>query len=285
MSRATALAFVAGLCAVGAAWEIVLAAEQAALLQLLGRIVEPLRTASRHGREPTADERRRLGLLLAATLLGGGWLLAGPLPGVAAAGAGPWLVGRVLAARRRRFAAALADGAPDAARAMADALSGGHSIRGALIEAARAGGCGTATDAELRRCAAALELGEPTDAVLDRLRSRARHASWDAVVAAVLLQRDAGGDLALLLRALATDLEAARRAEADARAATAQARMTATLVMALPAGAAVLGELGSPGLVGSLLGHPLARLLVLLAVLLQTAALVLVQRLARPVPS
>jgi tight adherence protein B len=283
VSRAVLLAFGSGTVAIAAAWELVLAVEQNRLLQASARVLAPLRAAYRHGREPDAEERRRLGALLALTLLGGGLLLAGPVPGVLAAAAGPWLLGRALQARRARFAAALADGAPDAARALADALAGGHSIRGAVMEVARNGGTGTATDTELSRCAAALALGEPTERVLDGLRSRARHPAWDTIVAAILLQRDAGGDLALLLRALAADLDAGVRAEAEARAATAQARMTAQLVMGLPAAAAVLGELANPGLLAGLIGHPVARLLVLLAVALQAVALTLVHRLARPV--
>ena len=71
--------------------------------------------------------------------------------------------------------------------------------------------------------------------------------AWDTLVAAILLQRDAGGDLAGLLRDLAASLEAAARVDADARAATAQARFTARLVLWLPAGAAVLAELARPG--------------------------------------
>ena len=72
---------------------------------------------------------------------------------------------------------------------------------------------------------------------------------WDTIVAAILLQRDAGGDLAGLLRAIAAALEDAARVEADARSATAQARFTAWLVALLPVGAAVLAELADPGYV------------------------------------
>ena len=64
----------------------------------------------------------------------------------------------------------------------------------------------------------------------------------------MLLQRDAGGDLAALLRDLAAALEERGRVVADARSATAQARFTALLVTALPAAGLVLGELAQPGL-------------------------------------
>lgn len=275
-------AFAAGVAAVLAAWEAAVAVERGRVIAAVGAAIAPLRAAGRTGVEPDAAERRRLVLLLGAVLLGGGWLLAGPVVGVASAAAGPFAVGQLLAARRRRHAATLADGAPDAARALADALSGGHSVRGAIEEAARAGGLGHATDAALGRTAAALALGEPTEAVLEDLRRRAGHPAWTTLVAAVLLQRDAGGALASLLRELADDLEATRRAEAEARSATAQARVTAQLVLGIPAVALVLAELGDPGLLAGLLADPLSRLLVLASLVLQATALALVRRLARP---
>jgi tight adherence protein B len=274
------LAGLAGALAVGGAWEALAAVEQAAVVRAAGRVLAPLRAARREGREPSAPERRRLALVSAATLWAAGWLLAGPLPGLLAAAAGPWLLGRLLAARRARWRADLARGSAAAARALADALAGGHAIRGALAAAA-GGGLTGATGAELRDAARALELGERTEAVLERIRRRAADPRWDTIVAAILLQRDSGGDLARLLRAIAAAQEDAARVEADARSLTAQARFTAWLVTLLPAGAAALAELAQPGYLRSLAGEPLTAVLVVLAVACQVAAGVIVRRIAR----
>jgi tight adherence protein B len=288
----TVTAVVAGAaaaCAAGAAWEAVAAAGPARLWRRLHATLGPLLAAGRTGREPSAAERRRLAALLAAVLLAGGWLLAGPLLAAGVALAGPWVVAQLVRGRRRRWRRVLGAAAPSVARGMADALGGGHSVRGALNEVARVhatgegAGAGVAgpAGAELRAACDALALGEPTERVLQRLQRRAGSPAWDAMVAAILLQRDAGGDLAGLLRALASDLEAARRAEADARTATAQARFTAGLVAALPLGAAVLGELAAPGSAGAVLSHPVGAVLVVAAVLLEGLALVAVARLSR----
>jgi tight adherence protein B len=101
------------------------------------------------------------------------------------------------------------------------------------------------------------------------------------LTAAVLLQRDAGGDLARLLRDLAARLEQARRDEADARSATAQARFTAWLVAALPLGAAALAELGSPGYLASLAATPVGAVLVAASAALQLLAVLAIRRIAR----
>ncbi|MET0686899.1 MAG: type II secretion system F family protein, partial [Solirubrobacteraceae bacterium] len=132
---------------------------------------------------------------------------------------------------------------------------------------------------ELGAAARALDLGAPTDAALLALRARARSHAWDTLVAAVLLQRDAGGDLAALLRELAASAEAAVRAERDARAATAQARFTAWLILAMPVAGAVIAELVAPGFAVALIANPLSATLAALALVLALTALVAIARL------
>jgi tight adherence protein B len=275
------LAGLSGAAAVLAAWEVLAAVEQAAVARAARRVLAPVLAAGRSGRLPTSAERRRLGAVGAATLLAGGWLVAGPVAGGALAAGAPYAAGRVVAARRRAWRAELAAGAPAVARAMADALAAGHAVRGALAAAAQGGGPGSVTGRELRDAVRSLELGERTEVVLERLRARAAHPGWDTLVAAILLQRDAGGDLAALLRAIAGTLEERARLEADARGATAQARFTAWLVVLLPAGAAALAEISRPGFVAGLLASPLSGVLAGLASLLALAAVVAIRRITR----
>jgi tight adherence protein B len=279
VSRGALLAFAAGATGVLGAWEAIAAVERSRLAAALARAVEPLLRAGREGRVPTAPERRRLALLATAALAAAGWLLGGPAVALVTAVAGPALAVAAVRARRRRYAAGLRRGAAGAARALADAVGAGHSIRGAIVAAA--GGVPGPAGHELRAAARALALGDPTVDVLDRLRRRAADPAWDAIVAGILLQRDAGGDLAGLLRDQAAALEAADRIEREARTATAQARFTARLVLLLPAGAAALAELASPGLIAGLLAHPLSVWLVAMAATLQLTAIAAVARLAR----
>lgn len=279
MTVAALLAAGAAAAGVLGAWEGLAALERADLPRRASRWCEPLRRARDEGRDPTRSERRRLVAVACAALLSAGWLLCGPVGGVLAALAGPAAALGLVRVRRRRYADELKSGATEAARALADAVGAGHSARGAIAVAAP--GLTGATGRELRAAARSLALGEPTDAALERMRRRARSAAWDALIAAILLQRDAGGDLVALLRRLAASLEAADRLDAEARTATAQARFTAWLVAGLPLSAAALGELGSPGLVAGLLSHPLARWLTFAALGLQLIAIFCVRRVAR----
>jgi tight adherence protein B len=281
VSLAAALAFSGAACAVVGAWDALAAVERTRVVAAVLRAVDPVVRAGREGVGPTAPERRRLAVLAAAALAAAGWFVGGLAAGAAAATAGPVLAMAVVRARRRRFRAALAEAAPNVARALADALSAGHSVRGAI--GLVAGGVPGAAGHELHAAARALGLGAPTEAVLERLRRRASAPAWDAMVAGILLQRDAGGDLPALLRDLAAGLEAAARQDREALAATAQARFTARLVLGMPLAGAVLAELGSPGFAARLLANPLSAWLTMLAILLQVAAMLCVRRLSRAV--
>ena len=281
MNAATLQAALAGICAVLAAWEAIAAAEEERLVHAAARWLAPALEILRSGREPTDPERRRLVVLGALSLLGAGWLVAGMWIGLALGAAAPWVARAVLRMRRSRRQLAIARQAPAIARALADALGGGHSVRGAMSAAANGGGVPGPAGEELRVAAAALELGERTDDVLRALARRTGPGPCDTIVAAVLLQRDAGGDLAGLLRSLARALEERARAGADARSATAQARFTAWVVTALPLGALVLAELAQPGFVAGLLSELIPALLVATAMVLQLVALFCVRRIAR----
>lgn len=280
MTLAVVLSAACGACLVGAVWEGLAVVEQTRLAAGVHHLVASLRVSGAGDGASTPTDRARLVAVSAVTLFGAGWIAGGPMIGVLLGAMGPWLPSRVVAWRRQRWTLAVSRGAPTIARSIADALASGQSVRGAITEAARSGGAGQAAESELRACAAALALGAPTDDVLEALRERAACAAWDTLIAAILLNRDSGGDLAGLLRDLAAEFEAARRVEADARAATAQARFTGWLVAALPAAGALLTELGAPGTLASIASQPLALLMAGTALVLQILGIVAIRRLA-----
>lgn len=235
--------------------------------------------AGNDGRDPGAGERRQLLAGAAVVAFAVTTVTLGPLAGAAAAACGPWLVGRVLGARRDRYRARVDEGAGVLALSLADALGGGHSLRGALAEAGA--GLEGAVGQEVRRTAAELEVGASTEGALESLRQRAMSPRIDTIVAAALLQRRAGGDLAALLRSTARGFEDQARLEGEVRAATAQARLTGLIVVLLPLGGALLTELASPGFLRGLAGSFLTAWLVGIALVLQVVAAVAIRRLGR----
>ena len=256
-----------------------LAARLPAAAHTIGALADTIVRAGREGRDPGTTEQRRLLIVGAALALALGTLVIGPAGGLALAAGAPWALARSLAARRERYRRAVGAGASAIAGAMADALSGGHSLRGALSQAAT--GLTGAPGRELGRVARELALGARTDDALEALRARARSQAIDTIVAASLIQRRAGGDLAHLLRACARSFEDQQRLAAEARAATAQARFTGLVVVLLPLGGALLAELANPGYAASLARSPLTSWLAGAAIVLQVLAAVSIRRLAR----
>jgi tight adherence protein B len=253
-----------------------------ALTAWLRESLEPLRRAGREGYVPSAIERRRLALLGALGALAVGLLAAGPgfgLPlAVAGPGAAAWAVNRGRTRYRRRVEQAL----PDIASAVADSLSAGRSLRSSL-GAATASLDGPAA-VEMARMGAELELGAPTGDALTGLRIRLRSPRVDAFAAAVLSQQLGGGDLAGLLRRFAVGAAEQDRVAEDARSATAQARFTGLLVVAMPSGAALFAELMQPGFLGRMLASPPAAAMLAMAAALQLAGFAAIRRLARVTP-
>lgn len=283
--RPALVAFVAGLLLIGGLSELLpllwdwLRRRAPRVVRAGSVLVEVVARVGREGRDPGAAERRRLLWVAAAVGFAAGFFVAGARIGVVAALGAPWLIGRLLRARRERYRAAVESGTAEIAIALSDALAGGHSLRGAVTAAAS--GVAGAPGRELRRVAAELELGATTEDALEAFRARVRGPGVDTIVAAALLQRDAGGDLARLLRDCARAADDSARLESEARAATAQARFTGGLVVALPLAGAALAELASPGYLAGLASSFLTVWLVGMALVLQAVAAVLIRRFSK----
>jgi len=241
--------------------------------------LEPLRRAGEEGYAPSRPERRRLAAVGAGAALLGGWFLAGAAAAAPLAVAGPALAGWVVSSRRRRYRRTVERALPEIAAAVADSLAAGRSLR-ASLPAAVSSLDGPAA-VELVRLGAELELGSPTVETVDGWRRRMRSTRVDAFAAALLSQRRAGGDLAGLLRRFADGAAERDRAAEDARSATAQARFTGLLVVAMPSGGALFAELIQPGFLAKLIGAPAPALLLAVAVALQVAGFVAIRRFAR----
>jgi tight adherence protein B len=266
--------------AVFAAWDVLTVLQRGAGSRVL-RLAQPLRAALGSGHEPTIAERRRLFALVAGCLMAAGYLVGGVVAAILISALGPLAASQALRMARERWRTHLAAGAPAAARAIADALAGGRSITMALKEAAGGGSIAGAAGRELARVAHAIDAGEEPMRTLEDLARRANDPAWHAIVAAIGLQRRAGGDLAKLLRTIADVADERVRVEADARGLTAQARFTARLVAGMPLTGLVIGEVVFPDTLRSLFAEPLTAVLVAAAGAVLVASLLAIGRIAR----
>jgi len=279
VTAAIAIAAAAGGLGALAVREALLASPAAAAWLRLA--LEPLRRVEREGYLPSTLERRRLAALGAGAALLAGWFFAGWEVALPLAVAGPATVGWAIAGRRRRYRRRVERALPEVAIAIADSLSAGRSLRASL--ASSVASLDGPAAGELAQLAGELELGAATADVLERWRGRMRSQRVDALAAALLSQRLAGGDLAGLLRSFAAGAAEQERVAEDAMSATAQARFTGLLVVAMPTGGAVLAELLEPGFLLTLLSSPAAAVLLALAAALQILGFLSIRRLSQVV--
>jgi tight adherence protein B len=163
---------------------------------------------------------------------------------------------------------------PDALRRVAAELGAGRTA-GSALEAAAAGGgvAGQAFALAGRRAAGGEEIA---GALAGALGQRARFAA-----AAISLQLRAGGDLPALLRSLASRLDERRGVNAEIRALTAQARLSARVVPLLPVVGLALAAVLDAGAVRLLLTTAPGLAIVAVAAVLDLAGLLAIRTIAR----
>jgi Flp pilus assembly protein TadB len=166
------------------------------------------------------------GLLFAFVFRGGalGFLL-GVVVGVLATGF--WL--RIKADRRR---AAFVDGLPDALQLIASGLSSGYSFAQALDSVVRDGA--QPVSGEIGRALAESRLGVSLEDALDNVAARMESDDMGWIVMAVRVQRDVGGNLAEVLHTVFETMRERARIRREVRTLSAEGRMSAWVLIALP---------------------------------------------------
>jgi tight adherence protein B len=225
--------------------------------------------ARRPRRGGGALRRGRAHVSAALLALGAVLVCAGSLHGGAQRFPGALAV-RIRSVRAER---ALERELPDALRRVAAELGAGRTADRALAAAAAVGGgAGEAFALAGRRAAAGEEIAAALAAALGE---RARFAA-----AAVTLQLRAGGDLPALLRSLALRLDERRSVNAEIRALTAQARLSARVVPLLPVVGLALAALLDAGAVRLLLTTPAGLAIVAVSALLDLAGFLAIRAIA-----
>ena len=281
MSSSVVMAALAGGLATLLGSEALAALGRVKVLHAVASLLAPARAAGLDGRVAQRTDQIRLTLLTIAVTVVLAWSLLGLPASLMLAACGPLAATALIRLRQRRWRARLAGDAAAAARAIADLMAGGNSISVAIEGAASDAAVAAPTRAALREVALSIALGVNPDLALDSLRLRAGPGPWESIVTAIRLQRRSGGNLADLLRQLAAQLDGTARARRDARAASAQARLTARIVVALPLIGAAIFALAAPDAVAVILESALPRTLVAAAAVMQLVALFAVRRVAR----
>lgn len=201
-----------------------------------------------------------VGAVIGAALLRAG--LLGLIVG-AACGMGPTVALRFSLRRRTEK---MREQLPDVLTVLASSLRAGHSFMQALDSVAREIPQPAAT--EFQRVVAEIRLGRPIDEALEALAIRVGSPDFKWAVLAVNIQREVGGNLAEILDNVADTLRERAMMRRQIKVLTAEGRLSAWVLVALPIAIALYMFAVSPDYIGLLVTTKLGLFMLGTAVIL-----------------
>jgi tight adherence protein B len=185
--------------------------------------------------------------LIAGVVVG---LFTNPLGGLllaVIAGAVPWLI---LEVRRSRRQDAFLRNLPDTLQLMAGSLRAGYGVIQALDTVAKESS-GPAAE-EFQRVITEARLGMPVEDALEAMAERIGSEDFRWVVLAINVQREVGGNLAELLDTVAETLREREMLRRQIKVLSAEGRLSAVILVALPFVLAIYLILVRPEYIGAL---------------------------------
>jgi tight adherence protein B len=141
----------------------------------------------------------------------------------------PWVF---LAIRQSRREAAFLGQLPDTLQLLAGSLQAGYSLPQAMDSVIREAKPPIST--EFNRALIETRLGLPAEEALDGIAARTHSRDFSWIVMAIRIQREVGGNLAELLGTVAETLRERERLHRQIRSLTAEGRISAVILAALP---------------------------------------------------
>ncbi len=207
--------------------------------------------------------------------------LAGWLAGVAAA-VGTLAASRVvLRWRIRRRQAQFAEQLGDVLQLLAGSLRAGFSLMQAVDSVAKEAG-GPAAQ-EFGRLIVETRLGRGLSEALDAMSARVQSDDFTWVLQAIEIHQEVGGDLAEVLDTVAETIRDRGRVRRQVKALSAEGRLSAYVLMAMPVGVALVIHASSPDYLPALTTHPLGWALIAVGSMLMLVGVIWMRSLVRPV--
>ncbi|HEX7167536.1 MAG TPA: type II secretion system F family protein [Acidimicrobiales bacterium] len=177
------------------------------------------------------------------------------------------VVNQLAEARRRAFTRQL----PDALQLLSSSLRAGYSLVQGF--AAVADEIEDPMGRELRRAVIETRLGRDLEVSLDDTAKRMNSRDFDWVVIAIRIQREVGGNLAELLTSVAETMISRERLRREVSALTAEGRLSAIIVGALPLVVAAALYVLNPGYLAPLFASTIGKAMILGSVVLTCVGL------------
>lgn len=185
----------------------------------------------------------------------------------------------VLASRRRRRQAAFTDQFIDVLQLLASSLRAGHGLLQGIDAVARDAEEPAAS--EFRRILLEHRLGRDLGEAMHNCADRMDSMDFRWVVQAIEIHRDVGGDLARVLDNIVGTIRERAAVHRQVRSLSAEGRMSARVLIALPFLVVLLVSIVDPGYFSELTSRGIGRVLIVLAGCLLLVGMTVIQRMVK----
>ena len=245
-------------------------AATSAIEKVLGRSGDRFRVTTLE-RAGVKMPRQDFTLLVIVAALAGcavGLLLGGPLLGIALVAAVPVGAKILLTVRASRRQRSFADQLDDSLQLMASSLRAGHSLLQALAAVSRE--AEVPTSEEFARIINETRVGRELGASLAETAERMQSEDFNWVTQAIAINREVGGNLAEVLDGVGHTIRERAQIRRQVKALSAEGKLSALVLMALPFGIVGFLSLVNPGYLAkfteSIVGYGLIGIAVLLLI-------------------
>lgn len=198
---------------------------------------------------------------VASVLLGFlGALLTNPVMGVLLAVAAPFLTRAVLTIRTDRRQGKFEAQLVDTLQMLIGGLRAGHSVMRSLEAAGLESEAPTSE--ELRRIVNETRIGKDLGQALEETAVRMDSEDFRWIGQAIQINREVGGDLAEVLEQVAATIRERSEIKGQVRSLSAEGKMSAIVLMAMPAAVAVMLSFVNPGYMRIFVERPVGNLMV-----------------------
>lgn len=187
---------------------------------------------------------------------------------------GMWIAVLVLIRRRRN---AFTEQLGDCLTTVANALRAGYSFQQAMGVIAKE--MEPPISEEFAHVNTDIAMGVPLEIALTQMNERVNSSDFDLVVTAVLIQREIGGNLAQILDSISDTINERIRMKREILALTAQGRMSALVLVALPFATAFGVYLINPGHLMVLFEEPMGQMAIAGSLVMEIIGYVVIQKI------
>ena len=201
-----------------------------------------------------------------------GVVVAGPLLALSLVALVPVLAKAYLGIRTRNRQKAFADQLDDSLQLISSSLRAGHSLPQSLSSVAREAEAPTAE--EFARVINEMRVGRPIVPALEEVGTRMQSVDFVWVTQAIGINREVGGNLAEVLDGIGHTIRERNQVRRQVKSLSAEGKLSAMVLGAMPFGVTALLSLINPGYVGQLVDGPIGWMMIMAGVVLMLVGVV-----------